>query len=292
LSGVVAISASKVMAELATYCDHSLALKSDGTVWAWGMNLSGELGDGTTTSRSTPAMVNGLEDIVSIAAGGGLHSLAVEADGTVYAWGANYAAQLGDGTTTGRLTPARVAGIAGVVAVAGAAGHSLALVHDGTAWAWGSNGWGQLGYENAINQTTPVQVVSPGSPDLAIAASHAGNFSAGSRGVYTLTVTNAGLAPTEGAILVSAAAPPGLSFVSAAGTDWICAAAGQEANCESPGPIAPGASSAITLAVDVGSGACPGVMSRATVSNQGDRNISNNTTWDPTVVLRPPPGSD
>jgi uncharacterized repeat protein (TIGR01451 family) len=292
LSGVVAISAARVMAEGATYCDHTLALKSDGTALGWGINLSGELGDGTARDRSTTAPVRDLEKVVSVAAGGGLNSLAVKADGTVWAWGANYVAQLGDGTTEGRLTPVRVGGVAGAVAVAGAAEHSLVLMHDGTVWAWGTNGWGQLGYENATNQMTPVQVVTPGSPDLTLVASHAGDFSVGSPGVYALTVTNVGLAPTDGTITVTATLPQGLTFFSATGTDWTCATAGHEVTCSSAGPVNPEASSAITMTVDVGPDACPGVMTRADVSNQSDRNISNNTAWDPTVVLRPPPGSD
>jgi alpha-tubulin suppressor-like RCC1 family protein len=290
LSGIVAISASKVMADGATFCDHNLALKRDGTVWAWGVNLAGGLGDGTTTDRSTPVPVSGIERVVAVAAGGGLHSLAVKDDGTAWTWGANYAAQLGDGTIAGRLTPARVGGLAGVVAVAGAAENSLALLHDGTVWGWGTNGPGQLGYENDTNTVTPVRVVPPGSPDLSLAVSHDGDFSAGGRGVYNLTATNIGLAPTEGTITVRVDLPPGVTFHSARGADWACTAAGQLVTCASQGPVGPQASSAITLAVDVGASACPGGMSCATVLNRSDPNASNNTTWDPTVVLHSSPG--
>ena len=116
---------------------HSLALKSDGTVWAWGYNGCGQLGDGSTTNRLTPVQVSGLTGVVAIA-GGGSHSLALKSDGTVWAWGCNDYGQLGDGTTTNRLTPVQVSGLTGVVAIAGGGAHSLALKSDGTVWAWGA----------------------------------------------------------------------------------------------------------------------------------------------------------
>lgn len=86
---------------------HSLALKDDGTVWAWGFNDTGQLGDGTTTDRNTPVQVSALSDIAAIAAGYD-HSLALKSDGTVWAWGYNYDGQLGDGTTYNRNIPVQV----------------------------------------------------------------------------------------------------------------------------------------------------------------------------------------
>ena len=86
--------------------DHSMALKSDGTVWTWGQNNDGQLGDGTKTNRSTPVKVTGLADVVDIG-NGRLHSLAIESDGSVWAWGLNIDGQLGDGTKTNRSTPDR-----------------------------------------------------------------------------------------------------------------------------------------------------------------------------------------
>ncbi len=83
---------------------HSLVLKPDGTVWAWGGNHAGQLGDGTTNPRKFAIQVKGLEDVVSIAAGWE-HNLAVKSDGTVWAWGNNRFGQLGDGTNENRNTP-------------------------------------------------------------------------------------------------------------------------------------------------------------------------------------------
>src|SRR3990172_397840 len=83
LTGAIAISAS------GNSDGHSLALKSDSTVWAWGYNWYGQLGDGTNTNRNTPVQVSGLTGIIAIAAGY-YHSIAVKNDGTVWAWGANW----------------------------------------------------------------------------------------------------------------------------------------------------------------------------------------------------------
>ena len=89
-----------------------MALKSDGTVWAWGDNGYGQLGDGTTTDRTTPVQVSGLSGVTAIAAGC-YHTVALKSDGTVWAWGYNGYGQLGDGTTTQRTTPVQVSGLYG-----------------------------------------------------------------------------------------------------------------------------------------------------------------------------------
>ncbi|WP_147443420.1 kelch-like protein [Corallococcus sp. AB011P] len=138
---------------------HSLALRQDGTFWAWGDNGYGQLGDGTTTQRLTPVpvQVQGLTGVAALATGYN-HSLAVKQDGTVWAWGSNAYGQLGDGTTTQRLTPVQVQGLTGVAALATGYYHSLALKQDGTVWAWGRNEYGQLGDGTVTNRPTPVQV--------------------------------------------------------------------------------------------------------------------------------------
>ena len=123
---------------------HSVAVMDDATVRAWGWNVYGQVGDGTTTDRRLPTPVAGLSSMLAASAGL-YHSLAVRSDGTVWAWGWNALGQLGDGTTTDRHSPVQVSGLTDVVAVAAGAYHSLALRADGTVWAWGYNGQGELG---------------------------------------------------------------------------------------------------------------------------------------------------
>lgn len=157
---------------------HSLAVRDDGTVWAWGWNGTGQLGDGTTTSSSAPVPVQGLNDVTAVT-GGGIpgwsgHSLALKADGTVWAWGYNKNGQLGDGTSTHKLTPVEVQGLTGVVAIAADGDNSYALKADGTVWAWGDNSYGQLGNPSAKRRSTvPVQTSISEVASIAAGGTHA-----------------------------------------------------------------------------------------------------------------------
>lgn len=124
-------------------CGHSIALKVDGTVWTWGYNYDGELGDGTNTSTHLPKKLESLSNVKVIAAGY-YHNLAFKTDGTLWAWGQNTEYQLGDGTRNNRNVPIQVFGIDNIKAMAAGATHSLVLKEDGTVWAWGTNWSGQL----------------------------------------------------------------------------------------------------------------------------------------------------
>jgi len=137
--------------------NYTILLKSDGTVWAWGNNDYGQLGDGTTTNSSIPVQVNGLSDVQSISVGN-YHSLALKSDGTVWAWGNNEYGQLGDGTTTNRSEPVQVSTLSGVQFIFAIKYHSFAMKKDGTMWAWGNNENGQLGDGSTINRLTPTQI--------------------------------------------------------------------------------------------------------------------------------------
>ncbi|HWJ02650.1 MAG TPA: hypothetical protein VNU93_03150, partial [Verrucomicrobiae bacterium] len=139
---------------------HTLALRSDGTVWAWGNNDNGQLGNGSTINSSLPVVIKGLDGVVALA-GGGLHSLALKNDGTVWAWGSNWYGQLGNGTNTNNVAPIQVQGLSNVKYIAAGYYHSLAVKDDGTVWAWGRNWDGQLGngYSGSgSDRSTPVQV--------------------------------------------------------------------------------------------------------------------------------------
>lgn len=129
------------------------ALKSDGTVWAWGDGASGDLGNGTTTSTSAPVQVKGLSGVQAIG-GVGVTGYALKSDGTVWAWGDGYYGELGNGTTNSSSTPVQVQGLTGVQAIEG----QYALKSDGTVWAWGGNDFGELGNGTTTDSSTPVQV--------------------------------------------------------------------------------------------------------------------------------------
>lgn len=153
---------------------HYMALKSDGTVWTWGENYTGQLGNDTESNSYSPVQVivpggtnEYLSGVTSIAAGG-YHSLALKNGGTLWAWGENYSTQLGDGTTTNRLTPVQVLDpgdnsgyLTGITEIAAGIYHSLALKNDGTLWAWGGNYNGQLGNGTTNDSSSPVQVQFP-----------------------------------------------------------------------------------------------------------------------------------
>ncbi|NIL42921.1 permease [Salinispora arenicola] len=167
------------------------------TVLAWGQNNDGELGDGTTTNRSTPVDVDlpaGTE-VTAIAAVGD-HSLALTSAGTVLAWGQNVHGQLGDGTTTSNSTPVDVDLPAGteVTAIAGGDSHSLAVTSAGAVLAWGNNSSGQLGDGTTTDRDTPADVNLPtGVTITAIAAGddHSLALTAPPTSTTTLQVTPA-----------------------------------------------------------------------------------------------------
>lgn len=160
LGNITASAAFTTNPMISALDEHSLALRDDGTVWAWGSNRRGQLGDGTTNDRSSPVQVSSLSSITAVAAGGS-HSLALRSDGTVWAWGNNIRGQLGIGLTwNDPYKPVQISGISNVVAIAAGSFHSVALRNDGTVWAWGENNHGQLGDGTTSNYSdSPVQVI-------------------------------------------------------------------------------------------------------------------------------------
>lgn len=131
---------------------HTLALRQDGTVWAWGYNNSGRLGDGTSTDRHSPVPIGGLTGHggVTTLSGGGDVSAALMADHTLMAWGTNYYGAVGNGITStlGQLTPTEVVtstGLTYVKSIATGWDHMVALDQNGHVWTWGQNADGELG---------------------------------------------------------------------------------------------------------------------------------------------------
>jgi alpha-tubulin suppressor-like RCC1 family protein len=155
--------------------DHSLAIRSDGTALAWGLNNYGQLGVGDTTNRLVPAPALGGVTVGAIACGGA-HSLAIRgSDGRGLAWGLNNHGQLGAGTTAAFLTTATpLASSASLTAIAAGAYHSLAIASGGAPLAWGDNAAGQLGDGTTTDRSSPVSPLAPAtSPVSAIAAGYA-----------------------------------------------------------------------------------------------------------------------
>ncbi len=157
---------NNIKEHLACGDQHTLALKTNGEVWAWGNNASGQLGNNSTTQSNAPLQVKGLlnngvlNNAIAVAAGAD-HSLAILCDGSIVAWGSNNSGQLGDGTHRQSLFPVLVQGFpVGARAFSIAAGdmHSLAVLEDGSVWAWGENSDGQLGINSNSEALTAVQV--------------------------------------------------------------------------------------------------------------------------------------
>jgi len=145
---------------VATGWDHVVALAADKTVWTWGLNGSGQLGDGTTTNSSLPVHVPGLTNIKAVSAGDA-STVVLKEDGTVWAWGINDRGELGDGLTYAySKTPVQVVGLSNVTTARAREWHNLAIKEDGTVWCWGSNGRGECGDGTSVNnRPSPVQVI-------------------------------------------------------------------------------------------------------------------------------------
>jgi uncharacterized protein YjdB len=156
------VGKAKDWAAVSAGSGHVLAIKADGSLWAWGRSSEGQLGDGTTslttTYRLTPGQMGTAKDWVTASAGG-LSSFAIKTDGSLWAWGTNKFGQLGDGSTTTRSVPVQVGTEKDWVAVFAGTEHTLALKSDGSVWAWGNNDRGQLGDGTTTNRDTPVRVL-------------------------------------------------------------------------------------------------------------------------------------
>ena len=171
-SGVVAVTAGDTF---------SLALKSDGSVFAWGNNASGQLGDGSApTDHSSPVAVGalGIGSGVVRVVGGSTHSIALTADGRVYAWGNNASGQVGDGSApTDQHLPILIGGLSRIVDIAAGRAHSVAVASDGTVFSWGDNILGQLGDGTNTKRSVPGPVTGLGTGSKAVAVFASGDHS-------------------------------------------------------------------------------------------------------------------
>ncbi|MDN3692352.1 hypothetical protein QWZ06_08780 [Chryseobacterium tructae] len=136
---------------------HSLGIKADGTLWAWGNNQVGQLGDGATLNRNVAVQIGTATNWKSVSAGE-QYTVALKTDGTLWAWGSNFDGQLGNGTKTDRYAPVQVGTANNWKSISAGSFHILALKTDGTLWAWGRNQYGQLGDGTNTGKLVPTQI--------------------------------------------------------------------------------------------------------------------------------------
>jgi alpha-tubulin suppressor-like RCC1 family protein len=150
---------------------NSIGLRSNGTAWAWGSNSNGQLGDNTTTGKSSPvSVIGGFSDWSQLSTGG-YHNVGIRTNGTAWSWGANGRGRLGDGTTADKSSPVSVVGgFTDWTQVSASLSHTVAIRSNGTAWAWGGNQYyssiysttiytGNLGDGTVLDRSSPVSVI-------------------------------------------------------------------------------------------------------------------------------------
>jgi alpha-tubulin suppressor-like RCC1 family protein len=140
---------------------HSVATKSDGSLWTWGDNTNGQLGDNTVIGKTSPINIPAIVNCSWISKGH-QHSIAKKSDGTLWSWGGNASGQLGDGTNSQKNIPVGVSGLAtDWIMVNSKLTHTVALKTDGSLYAWGTNLYGQLGDGSTSAKNIPTIITCP-----------------------------------------------------------------------------------------------------------------------------------
>jgi alpha-tubulin suppressor-like RCC1 family protein len=205
---------------------HSMGISSNRTLWSWGNNSEGELGVGDDLNRFSPVSVmGGFSDWCQVSAGWN-NTLAIRAEGCLWAWGSNTFGGLGDGTTTVRSSPVSVTGgFSDWCQVATGGSHSIALRTAGTAWSWGYNNQGQLGDFTTTNKSSPVSVVGGISDWCAVSAGLRHNVALRSNGeVWSWGANNQGQLGTNTFAATGRSSP---MSVSGGFSDWYQVSAGE-----------------------------------------------------------------
>ena len=252
LNGVVAVAAGAAQSQTWSSSFHGLALKEDGTVWAWGDNRFGQLGDGTSKSRTSPVQAAGLREVSALAAAGVPTkagtlpvSLALKHDGTVWAWGMSEFGRLDQSTPAEVMLPwgpdlAITMSHTDDFTVGDRGVYTLRITNEG---------WAATAGTVTVSNTLP--------PGLSYVSGFGDGWACSVGGAQNRRRDGSGNA-----------------------ADYII-------HCWNPGPINPDASSTLTLTTRVEPAAWPGVTNLAIVATEGDGNIANNAAGDPAVVRRP-----
>ena len=139
-------------------------MQSNGSLWAWGRNTIGQLGDGTAVSKSSPVQIGSLTTWTSVSGAGNASAYAIKSDGTLWSWGYNITGGLGHGDEVNRSSPTQVGSLTTWLSVAAGDGGSgatvLAVKTDGTLWGWGENDIGNLGDGTVVRKSSPIQIGS------------------------------------------------------------------------------------------------------------------------------------
>lgn len=136
---------------------YSVGVKSNGTLWAWGYNNKGQIGDGTIVDKFAPVQIGTATNWQKVSAGGHT-TFAIKADGSLWGWGDNEYGQLGDGTTVNKTVPTHIGTATDWKTIAAAGAHTIAIKNNGSLWIWGLNNYGQLGNGTIANQSVPTQL--------------------------------------------------------------------------------------------------------------------------------------
>ena len=205
---------------------HTMAIKTDGTLWLWGRNDNGGLGDNSRTRRSSPVQTVAAGTNWRLVAGGWYHSGAIKTDGTLWTWGLGTSGQLGDNTSASKSSPVQtVSGGTNWKLLSAGSDHTMAIKTDGTLWNWGDNASGQLGDNSTTRRSSPVQTVSGGTNWKSVDGNH--YYTAGIKTDGTLWLWGSNSYGQLGDNSTTSRSSP--VQTAAAGTNWKSVACGLRA---------------------------------------------------------------